>query len=295
MKYKGFDISQWNGSCDLQKAKNSGMNFVLIRSSFGNVAAYPNQKDKEFENNVRKAKLVGLPFGIYHYSYATTVEGMRAEARGFVALLNTIKPIPHIVALDIEEKTQYNLSTSQLESITKAFIDIVEGAGYFCALYSYESFLCKYSQAFRDRYAIWCANITKEPSVKYGIWQYSFIGKVAGIRGDVDLNQTDIDYPTIIKQGGLNGYQKAQSATKPVLDTTGFKNGDKSLGVLALKELLALAKKKGWTTAEFDCSHDKFATGTEKAVNDILDKWGYEKNGIAGTKFVKKLGDSLGG
>ena len=48
------------------------------------------------------------------------------------------------------------------------------------------------------------------------------------------------------------------------------------------------------TSANFDASHDKFAAGTEKAVNDILTKWGYQANGIAGEKFIKRLGDELG-
>lgn len=213
MSFKGFDVSQWNGNCNLQAAKDSGMNFALIRSSYGNVAAFPSQKDWQFDNNVRKAKEVNLPFGIYHYSYACTVEAAQAEARGFVALLDSIKPIPYIVALDVEEKSQYNLSNSQLEAVTKAFIDVVESAGYFCALYSYESFLCKYSQDFRNRYTIWCANISRKPNIPYGIWQYSFTGRVNGIGGDVDMNTTDVDYVKIIKDNGFNGYEKVKKFT----------------------------------------------------------------------------------
>ena len=55
MKYKGFDISQWNGNCDLAAAKKSGMDFVIIRSSFGNVAAYPQQVDTKWYRNVKNA------------------------------------------------------------------------------------------------------------------------------------------------------------------------------------------------------------------------------------------------
>lgn len=218
--FKGVDISQWNGSPNFVIIKQSGVDFVLIRSSYGNVAKYPFQKDVQFDNNVAKAKAVGMPFGIYHYSYACTVEAAKAEAQGFIALLDGIKPIPHIVALDVEERDQYNLSNSQLEAVTKAFIDEVEGAGYFCALYSYENFLFKYSQTFRDEYVIWCANTAKEPSIDYGIWQYSFTGRVDGISSDVDLNRTEVDYPAIIKEAGLNGYTVGDDKPEPVEDTT---------------------------------------------------------------------------
>lgn len=213
--FKGVDISQWNGSPNFDIIKQSGVDFVLIRSSYGDVAKYPFQKDIQFDNNAAKAKAVGMPFGIYHYSYACTVEAAKAEAQGFIALLDGIKPIPHIVTLDVEERDQYNLSNSQLEAVTKAFIDEVESAGYFCALYSYENFLCKYSQAFRDEYVIWCANTAREPSIDYDIWQYSFTGRINGINGDVDLNRTEIDFPAIIKETGLNGYTKSEDKPKP--------------------------------------------------------------------------------
>lgn len=218
MSYYGFDVSQWNGYVDMAKAKKSGKDFVIIRSSYGNVAAYPYQKDWYFDRNVNNARNAGLAFGIYHYMYATTVDGAKAEAKGFVALLNGIKPIPYFVALDIEEKSQYNLSTSALQNIIKAFIDVVESAGYFCALYSYESMLAKLPESFRNRYAIWCANISTTPRIKYGVHQYSFTGRVEGCNGDTDLNRSCIDYPSIIKGAGLNGYSKntTKIETKPV-------------------------------------------------------------------------------
>lgn len=223
MAFKGVDFSQWNGNVDFSAVKNSGIDFAIIRSSYGNVAAYPDQKDWQFENNVKKAKQVGLPFGIYHYSYLKDVESAKAEARGFVALLDMIQPIPYVVALDVEEQYQLNMSGANLEAATKAFIDIVEGAGYFCALYSYESFLKKYSADFRKRYAIWCANTAEKPSIDYGIHQYSFTGRVDGASGDVDMNTTDIDYVKIIRDGGLNGYPKTNTNTNSKTNDTEVK------------------------------------------------------------------------
>ena len=67
---------------------------------------------------------------------------------------------------------------------------------------------------------------------------------------------------------------------KSPLDTEGFKRGDKGLGVYALKcRLMALGYKM---------SDDQgYGSGTEKAVNSLLKKWGYRENGIAGDKFLK--------
>lgn len=254
--YYGFDVSQWNGNVDMKKAKQDGKSFVLIRSSFGNVAAYPSQIDYKFRENVKKAKEAGLSFGIYHYSYATTVNGMKEEAKGFVKLLDSVKPIPYFVALDIEESTQYKLSSSQLQKIIKAFIDVVEKAGYFCALYSYESFLSKLPSSFRDKYAIWCANISTKPSISYGVHQYSFKGRINGLNGDVDLNKTSIDYSSVIKKAGLNGYSKNKNTsteeTKTDDDKTVTKPSTKIITytVKVGDTLSAIAKKYGTTVTK---------------------------------------------
>ena len=67
---------------------------------------------------------------------------------------------------------------------------------------------------------------------------------------------------------------------KNPLDVTGFKRGDKGLGVYYLKRrLIALGFKLD--------DNDSFGSGTEKAVNALLKKWGYRENGIAGKKFAK--------
>jgi hypothetical protein len=69
-------------------------------------------------------------------------------------------------------------------------------------------------------------------------------------------------------------------ASKKALDTEGYKRGDKSRGVYALKcRLMALGYKMN--------DDHGFGAGTEKAVNSLLGKWGYRENGIAGDKFLK--------
>ena len=83
-------------------------------------------------------------------------------------------------------------------------------------------------------------------------------------------------------------FKKLATAEKPTLDKTGFKKGDKSIGVLALKELLLIAKKKGILTQGVD-ENGSFGGGTHKAVNELLKKWNYKQTGIAGEKFIKKL------
>lgn len=276
--YTGPDLSVHNGFVNMAGVKQSGHSFVLLREGYGDVLSYPYQKDSRFESNYANAKTAGLSVGAYHYMYATTVSGARREAQGFINNLKG-KSFDMPIALDIEERSQYNLPNSTVESIVKAFMDVCEGAGYYCLLYSYESFLtAKMSAAFRSKYDVWCANISCQPSIVYGIHQYSFTGTVSGISGRVDLNRTTRDYPSIIKQAGKNGFKPS----KNVLDSEGFRKGDKSLGVYVLKRWLM---SKGYKLDD----NDVYGAGTEKAVNGILGASGYAQNGVVGENFARKF------
>ena len=279
--YTGADLSVHNGAVNMAGVKQSGHSFVLLREGYGDVLSYPGQKDARFEQNYTNAKNAGLSVGVYHYMYATTVSGARREAQGFINNLKG-KSFDYPIALDIEERSQYNLPNSTVESIVKAFMDVCEGAGYYCLLYSYESFLtAKMSADFRKRYDVWCANITRTPSIAYGIHQYSFTGTVSGISGRVDLNRTAKDYPTIIKNAGKNGFKPDKPDPK-ALDTDGFRKGDKGLGVYFLKRWLMT---KGYKLDD----NDVYGAGTEKAVNGILGAAGFAQNGVVGENFVKKF------
>lgn len=80
--------------------------------------------------------------------------------------------------------------------------------------------------------------------------------------------------------------------TEKVLDTEGYRKGQKTIGVYNLKQLIILAKKKGLVKqgVNDDC---KFGEGTEKAVNELLAKWGYAENGVAGENFSRKLRETI--
>ncbi|MCM1227298.1 MAG: N-acetylmuramoyl-L-alanine amidase [Clostridium sp.] len=73
-----------------------------------------------------------------------------------------------------------------------------------------------------------------------------------------------------------------------VLDKSGYKKGDSTIGVLSMKELLLIAKKLGIN--KYGVNKDGvFGDGTQKSVNYLLESWGYSQNGIAGSNFIKKL------
>ena len=220
--FKGVDVSRFQNNIDFNKVKKAGYSFVIPQCGYGNMVAYPYQKDPKFETNYKNAKAAGLGVGCYFYSYATTVEGAKAEAQG---VLNVIKgkQFDYPIGFDIEEKSQMELSANQKAAVIEAFISVLENAGYYVVLYSFESFLNTVPITTLAKYDIWCANIDNKPNMRYGIWQNSWVGKVDGINGDVDTDIAEKDYPTIIKGAGLNGYPKTDTNSKKVKeDTTPF-------------------------------------------------------------------------
>ena len=290
--YEGIDVSVHNGNIDFNKVKAAGKSFVLIRAGYGR---YLKQKDVLFEQNYARAKAAGMHIGAYWYSYATNVSQAQEEAKVFLQVIAG-KSFDYPLAFDIEDPTQVGLSTATKNAIIDTFCKTIEKAGYYCLLYSYESFLSsQVSASTRNQYDVWCANINRSPSITYGIHQYSFTGRVNGISGNVDLDRTTRDYPSIIKNAGLNGFKKSTKiitqATK-VLDSIGFKYGNSNEGTLALKKLLKIAKAKGIITQSVD-DNPGFGDGTEKAVNQFLKKLGYKETGIAGKNFINKLYDAI--
>lgn len=211
MAIKGIDLSVHNGKINFNKVKADGYSFAIIQAGYGDMVSYPYQKDSRFEESYKNAKSAGIGLGAYFYSYTTTVEGAKREAQGFLNVIKG-KTFDYPIAFDFEESDQMNLSAGQKAAIIETWISAVEKAGYYVVLYSYESFLNTIPQTTLDKYDIWCANTSRKPSMRYGIWQNSWTGKVNGINGDVDTDIAEKDYPTIIKGAGLNGYPKTNKA-----------------------------------------------------------------------------------
>lgn len=86
--------------------------------------------------------------------------------------------------------------------------------------------------------------------------------------------------------------KKIDGTDKPILDKTGYKSGDNTIGALALKELLLIAKQLGLHKYGMD-ENTYVGKGTINAINSFLDKWGYAKNSIAGANFIMKLTNDI--
>ena len=188
-KAKCIDISEWNGDINFSKVKSAGITCVIIRAGYGKD---PNQEDNEFQKYYKQAKAAGLNVGAYWYSYATSVDAAKAEVKNCMKTIQD-KEFDLPVFLDVEEYRQAVLPRRTLTDIISTFCDGVKGYGFDVGMYSAKSMLVDsaYPDELASKYLIWMAapnNSYNELPAFVDIHQYSWNGKVDGIRGDVDLN-----------------------------------------------------------------------------------------------------------
>ncbi len=203
----GIDLSNHNGDIDFKKVKDSGVDFAILRTGYGK--KYPDQYDTKFEDYYSQCKKYGIPVGAYHFSYALTEEAAVQEAEFMLEIVKG-KQFEYPLYFDIETVPHTTLSKSICEEIITAFCGRLEKEGYFAGIYSFDTFFySNIPEATTKRFASWVARVedVKPTYAKnYGIWQYSWKGKIDGAKGSVDMNKCYIDYPSIIKKAQLNGY-----------------------------------------------------------------------------------------
>lgn len=194
----GIDISEFNGNVDIAALKGQ-IDFVIIRCGYG--SDYEYQDDTEFEANVRKCEAAEIPYGVYLYSYAQTVEMAKSEAAHTLRLLSGKRPL-YGVWYDVEDSA---LPTGeQLIDNIIAYCDAVQAAGYYCGIYSFlylmQTRLNNPRLAAYDRWvAQW--NDTLDYTGDAGMWQFTNNGMLNGKR--FDMNRAFRDYPSIIR--GMEG------------------------------------------------------------------------------------------
>lgn len=186
---KGCDVSVYQGVIDWKRVKQAGVGFAILRIGYG---MFENQKDVTFERNYREATEVGIPVGVYLYSYAKSVEDAKKEAEMVLLWLKNRKlELP--VYFDIEDKTQQGLGRNVLNNMCIAFCERIEQAGYWAGIYSNKYWATSVinGQELGKRFTYWIAQYADQCTYTgdYAIWQYSSAGKVAGISGNVDLNE----------------------------------------------------------------------------------------------------------
>lgn len=201
--WDGIDVSVWQGdNIDFKKVKAAGKNFVIIRAGCGS------SKDKYFESNYKKAKAAGLNVGVYWYAKAMSEKASQEEAQRVLDAIKG-KQLEYPVYYDIEQREILDKGKTFCSNIATKFCTIMENNKKFCGIYASKSYFDDYfTDTVKKKYTIWVAQYNSKCTYtgKYAIWQKSSRGSVSGISGNVDLDVSYQDFPTIIKNAHLNGF-----------------------------------------------------------------------------------------
>ena len=188
---KGIDVSHHQGTIDWQKVKNDGIDFAIIRCGYG--GNYTSYDDRQWQRNVSECERLGIPYGVYLYSYSENVEDAKSEAAHVLRLLKGHNPT-YGVYYDLEDEGTTGLvSNTTIGTIAKTFCDQVSASGYKVGIYAskywWQSKLT--SSVFKnEKWSKWVAQYNTSCTYEgtYDIWQCTSEGSVNGISGYVDLN-----------------------------------------------------------------------------------------------------------
>lgn len=251
IKEFGIDISTWQGNFNFQQAKSEGVKFSIIRG------AYSLSKDNRFESNYKDAKAVGLNVGIYQYTMARTVEEAIQEAKYLEDNVLANKKFELPIYLDIEDSIYTKMTKEKISSISKAWLNYLEGKGYFVGVYSNKYFLENYvDENLRTDFSIWVAQWAEECTYQgsYGMWQFG--GEVNYIRSNMvagvvcDQNYMVIDYPNLIVEKGFNGYGNSNNNSNNNSEGNSNSNSIVNYVVQSGDTLSEIAQKYGTTYQE---------------------------------------------
>lgn len=215
MKLVGVDVSKYNGYPDWATAKKSGVQFAILRLGSGYNGGYV---DKTFEYNYRECKKAGIGVGVYVASYLNISSEIDMTLKALKG-----KQLEYPIYFDIEDFSLNGRSytNTQLTNYAVRYCSEVERAGYYVGIYSNKAFLD--SRLYWERikkYDIWIAHWNKGVNYagKYGMHQYTNKGQWRGIastgEGGVDTNWCFVDYPSLMKKLGINGYKKQKAEVK---------------------------------------------------------------------------------
>lgn len=195
---KIIDVSHHNGQVNWNAVKKSGFH-ALIRCGYGD--DLKSQDDKQWVRNYQQCEKLGIPYGVYFYSYAKTDKQINSEIAHVKRLIKGRK-LSYPVYFDSEEPG----TGSVAGKYAKKFCDAVEAMGFWAGIYASESWWSQYLiKTVGNRYTKWVAKYgtntgkaqTKPTTARTDIWQYSSKGKVSGVSGYVDVNYS---YRDLVKE-----------------------------------------------------------------------------------------------
>lgn len=277
MKKTLIDVSEHNGVIDWEKVMPH-IDGAILRCGYG--SDYEHQDDEQFKRNADECTRLGIPFGVYLYSYAKTIDRIKSEAAHALRLIKPYK-LSYPVYLDLEEPGLEEGAVIR----ARVFGDIIEKAGYWCGIYANLNWWENYLPGL-DRFTKWVAQYYKEceyTGSHLDIWQYTSKGNVLGIKGNVDMNECYRDLPAEILGGAkveeVNPEPVRKSVSELVEEVLDGKwgNGDD--------------RKNRLTAAGYD--YNEVQNAVNKKLKADVEEWHTVKSGETLTSIAKDFNTTV--
>lgn len=296
---KGIDISKYQAGINLSAVKNAGMDFVILRAGYtGYGDGVSKAKDTSFETFYTQSKEVGLNVGAYWFTCANTYQKGVDEAKWMYENCLKGKQFEYPIYIDVEDDTgkRYYLRNAGKEATTqgvKGFCETLENLGYYVGIYASDISGFKEMMNIEQLtgYDKWVARYGSKPSYvsEHGMHQYTSSGKINGYNGNLDMNEAYKDYPTIIKNGGFNGFSKQQSDTQNTNSDTQLVISNETTYVVKKGDTLSGIASKYNTTYQKLASYNGISNPNKIYIGQVI-----KINGTSSSvTYTVKKGDTL--
>ena len=207
----GIDVSKYQGSIDWKKVADAGIDFVMVRVGYRELANGKIVADTNAKYNMQEAQKYGIKVGVYFFSTAISKEEAIEEANWVADYISKYK-ITYPVAYDCEGflkegSRQYHMTKTERTDVALAFLKRIKERGYTPMFYGSKGDLAGNIQWETSRidgsYKIWVAQYPSTPypqtakssyTGKHAMWQYTSKGTIAGISQPVDVNVAYFGY-----------------------------------------------------------------------------------------------------
>ena len=210
MEIKGVDISSYKKGISIQKLKDNGVKFVILRAglTFYGGDGTNKAKDDCFEQFYNECKRAGMPVGCYWYSCADNKQKGIDEATFMYNNCLKGKKFEYPIVMDVENQQWQYGKKRAVTNACKGFCETLENLGYYVSIYGSDIGTFKdkvYMNELQD-YDKWVARWGSKPTyaIHYGMWQWTDSEKIAGYSVDGDYAYKD--YPSIMIEKKVNGY-----------------------------------------------------------------------------------------
>lgn len=232
---KGIDVSEHQGWIDWDLVKEQGIDFAIIRCGYGTDKT--SQDDIHWLRNVAECERLGIPYGVYLYSYAESVSAAASEAAHALRLLEGHTPdLP--VYIDLEDRVQsQNLEVRAiLPEIAQTFCETMREAGYRPGVYANTFWWTHYlTNPVFDSWEKWVAQYNTECTYTgtYKVWQASSkmmldgtTSKYVDVNFDLGGRFRDVDYAEAYATDGSLDYVTSAGLMGPVGGAFDFMPGE---------------------------------------------------------------------